>query len=125
MKFSEVPDRSEIKFGVNIGWRMFGKFCFGGCMFELKDDEEVEVISRCENCIFWNNKENIGTDIDGDGIDNVTGICENKNLCDNDYNDDYFREKSKNDMLIYEYSEGGKIFTGKDFCCMHFRKVKK
>lgn len=50
MKFSEVPNRSEIKIGEQIGWRMFGKFCFGGFMFDVKDDAEVELISKCKNC---------------------------------------------------------------------------
>ena len=73
-------------------------------------------MKRCHTCKFW-----ISTGNDLPFRDKSIGKCTNNKISEDDNNDLEYRKANKQDMLIYEYSEGGRFFTGRYFGCVHHK----
>lgn len=75
-------------------------------------------MKTCNSCKFWTNKS------DNNPFSNANiGKCACNKISEHDDNDKTFRKSDKEDMLIYEYYEGGSFFTGKDFGCVHHTEL--
>ena len=68
-------------------------------------------MKKCETCKFWSKEEHYAVDKD-------KGICTNPKITG------YGHEKYENedDMLFYQYDEGGVMYCGKDFGCVHHKE---
>ncbi len=65
-------------------------------------------IGHCKTCKYWLVKERFSG-----------GHCGNGDKIAEDDGQDYL-----SDMLIYEYSEGGRFWTGPEFGCVHHEEIE-
>lgn len=77
-------------------------------------------MNRCKTCKFWDRAE-----LDNEFYHDNMGLCSSNKLNDNDYYDREFRIANKEDMLIYQWHEGGNFYTGSEFGCVHHKEEAK
>lgn len=70
-------------------------------------------MKTCETCKYWVKSKN--------AVDVRFKQCVVDKIQENDCNSN---EEITEDMLIYEYYEGGSFFTGKNFGCVHHEDKK-
>jgi len=73
----------------------------------------MDKIIKCKNCIFFNKDKS-------HPFNNKLKLCLNKHFGEYSYMKKDIR--NKDNILLYEYEEGGNFYSGKNFGCIHGKK---